>query len=512
MKNSSISLLAIMIAAAACDLETVPTDRYTVDSFWDTESGAEAAMSGCYNALTGSWLFGDAAPLLEETCTPNAYNYNNTGSWNTLAIGAHTSATEGVIKGRWSDAYRGIGRVNTQLNRLPGAAVSDERKRTMEGEAKFLRALFYYMLVQYYNGVPLILDEPAYSQAALPRDDRQTVVNAILSDLEDAARLLDWQWASANDQGRATRGAALALKARLLLFEASPLMNPESDPAKWQAAADAAKAVMDGAESAGYGLFPDYRGLFLPKNEHNREVIFNVEFSKVQNTPSNNYTVYCIQYRNNAPLLDLVNAYQTVDGSPRMANRYNGLDPRFYASIYYPGCTFLGAANASAATVCSFTGFACKKMSIYDEQKRLTGDARLGEGEMNYIFLRYADILLMYAEALNEVLAAPDERVFDAVNAVRSRAGISAVDPGTGKDQMREIIRQERRVEFAFEGLYYNDIRRWKTIENQMNAVIKNYAGEDIAIRSFDPARDYWWPIPETERLLNKNLQQNPKY
>ena len=226
MKNSSISLLAIMIAAAACDLETVPTDRYTVDSFWDTESGAEAAMSGCYNALTGSWLFGDAAPLLEETCTPNAYNYNNTGSWNTLAIGAHTSATEGVIKGRWSDAYRGIGRVNTQLNRLPGAAVSDERKRTMEGEAKFLRALFYYMLVQYYNGVPLILDEPAYSQAALPRDDRQTVVNAILSDLEDAARLLDWQWASANDQGRATRGAALALKARLLLFEASPLMNP----------------------------------------------------------------------------------------------------------------------------------------------------------------------------------------------------------------------------------------------------------------------------------------------
>ena len=512
MKKNCIPLLFALAVIAACDLETVPTDRYTVDSFWDTESGAEAAMTGCYNALTGSWLFGDAAPLMEETCTPNAYNYNNSGSWNTLAIGAHTSATEGVIKGRWSDAYRGIGRVNTQLNRLPGAAVSDGRKRTMEGEAKFLRALFYYMLVQYYTGVPLILEEPAYSQASLPRADRQDVIDAIIYDLDDAAALLDWQWASASDQGRATKGAALALKARVLLFEASPLMNPESDPAKWQAAADAAKAVIDGAESAGYGLFPDYRALFLPENEHNKEVIFNVEFSKVQNTPSNNYTVYCIQYRNNAPLLDLVNTYETVDGSARVAGKYDKLDPRFYASIYYPGCTFLGAANSSAASVSAFTGFACKKMSIYDNQARLSGDARLGEGEMNYIFLRYADILLMYAEALNEVLSAPDSKVYDALNAVRGRAGMGNVPAGKTKDQMREIIRHERRVEFAFEGLYYNDIRRWKTIETQMNAVIKNYAGEDIAIRSFDPGRDYWWPVPETERLLNKNLQQNPKY
>lgn len=190
-------------ALASCNLDTIPTDKYTVETFWETEEGTEAAMTGCYNILTNSALFGDSAPLLEETCTPNAYNYNNAGGYNVIAQGTHTANSSGIIANRWKKCYEGIGRCNTHLNRLPAAVVADDRRVQMEGEAKFLRALYYYMLVTYYNGVPLILEEPVYAHGSLPRASREEVVRAILDDLNDIIdrELLDWQWTKAADQG-----------------------------------------------------------------------------------------------------------------------------------------------------------------------------------------------------------------------------------------------------------------------------------------------------------------------
>ena len=238
-------MLCGAVTLGSCNLDTIPTDKYTVETFWETEEGTEAAMSGCYNVLTSSALFGDSAPLLEETCTPNAYNYNNAGGYNVIAQGTHTANSSGIIANRWKKCYEGIGRCNTHLNRLSGAVVTDDRRVQMEGEAKFLRALYYYMLVTYYNGVPLILEEPVYAHGSLPRASREEVVQAILDELNDIIdrRLLDWTWSKTADRGRATLGAAMALKARLLLFEASKLVNPSNDSAKWQAAADAAKAI-----------------------------------------------------------------------------------------------------------------------------------------------------------------------------------------------------------------------------------------------------------------------------
>lgn len=496
----------------ACNLDTVPTDKYTVETFWETEEGVEAAMTGCYNVLVSDALFGGSAPLLEETCSPNAYNYNDAGGYNVIALGTHTANSSGIIENRWAKCYEGIGRCNTHLNRLPDAAVSDERRLQMEGETKFLRALYYYMLVTYYNGVPLILEEPVYEHGSLPRDSREKVVEAILADLNDIIdrELLDWKWSATDDQGRVTRGAAMALKARLLLFEASPLLNPTNDTEKWRIAADAARALIEKESMTGYDLFADYRDLFLPANEHSCECVFNIEFSKTKGTTVNSYNVYSIQYRNNAPLLDLVLDYETTSGGPATMGKYDNLDPRFAATNFYPGSTFLGKANCPAAEVCQFTGFAHKKLTIYDEQARDSDD---GNGETNYMFIRYADVLLMFAEAQNEVDATPSDAVYDAVNRVRERVGMPTFAYGSRtKDEMREIIRHERRIEFAGEGLYYNDIRRWKTAELVMNDVIEDYAGTAIAVRTFDPDRDYWWPIPSDQLLLNKNLEQNPNY
>ena len=390
--------------------------------------------------------------------------------------------------------------------------MADDRRVQMEGEAKFLRALYYYMLVTYYNGVPLILEEPVYAHGSLPRASREEVVRAILDDLNDIIdrELLDWQWTKAADQGRATRGAAMALKARLLLFQASKLVNPPNDAAKWQAAADAAKAVIEKEAQAGYDLFGDYRKLFLPANEHSCECVFNIEFSKTKNTAVNSFNVYSVQYRNNAPLLDLVMDYRTTTDGAATMGKYDNLDPRFAATNFYPGSTFLGKANCPAGEVCQFTGFAHRKLTIYDAQKRDSDDSN---GETNYMFIRYADVLLMFAEAQNEVDATPSDAVYDAVNRVRGRVGMPTHAYGSkNQSEMREIIRHERRVEFAGEGLYYNDIRRWMTAELVMNAVIQDYAGTDIAVRAFDPDRDYWWPVPADQILLNKKLEQNPNY
>ena len=445
-------------ALASCNLDTIPTDKYTVETFWETEEGTEAAMTGCYNILTNSALFGDSAPLLEETCTPNAYNYNNAGGYNVIAQGTHTANSSGIIANRWKKCYEGIGRCNTHLNRLPAAAVADDRRVQMEGEAKFLRALYYYMLVTYYNGVPLILEEPVYAHGSLPRASREEVVRAILDDLNDIIdrELLDWQWTKAAD------------------------------------------------------LFGDYRKLFLPANEHNCECVFNIEFSKTKNTAVNSFNVYSVQYRNNAPLLDLVMDYRTTTDGAATMGKYDNLDPRFAATNFYPGSTFLGKANCPAGEVCQFTGFAHRKLTIYDAQKRDSDDSN---GETNYMFIRYADVLLMFAEAQNEVDATPSDAVYDAVNRVRGRVGMPTYAYGSkNQSEMREIIRHERRVEFAGEGLYYNDIRRWMTAELVMNAVIQDYAGTDIAVRAFDPDRDYWWPVPADQILLNKKLEQNPNY
>jgi hypothetical protein len=394
--------------------------------------------------------------------------------------------------------------------------MDDALKARMKGEAYFLRALYYFTLQNYYGAVPLILDPPdRATQADVKRTDRKDVIAKVLSDLDSAAAALPLKY-SGGDLGRATKGAALALKARVLLWEASPLFAGANDPAKWQAAADAAQAVMNLA-GTGYGLYADYRGLFLPQNENNKEVIFDVQF--IYPDLGNSFDLIDKQYNTNAPLLDIANAYDMNNGLPITdpasgfdpAHPYVGRDPRLYQTIVFPGDTFMTV--PVTPTRFAITGYGLKKYSIYDKGAPPAGksDLKAGQSETNYIILRYADVLLMYAEAKNEA-AGPDATVFTALNAVRERAGMPDISAGLTQDSLRTVIRHERRVEFAGEGMYYNDIRRWKTAEQVLGQAIYKYDGSKLETRKFDATRDYWWPIPQAERDLNPNLEQNDKY
>lgn len=522
-KIYSLLLSSTLLFSCSEDiLETQPYDRYTEEIYWTSEKNAVAALNGCYAVLKEDGIFGGTATVLwEETATPNAYNYDNSFGFNVIALGTHTASPANpaeVINNRWSDSYRGIGRCNTLLAEIDKVPMSDALKNQMKAEAKFLRGLFYSLLEMYYGGVPLILEKPDVAvHAELPRNSRADVVQQVLKDLDEAAAVLPAKYTAAADKGRATKGAALGIKARVLLFEASPLVNTTNDLSKWTAAAAAAKAVMDLAPQAGYDLFPNYRALFLPANENNQEVVFDVQFKAPEQT-GNSFDLINRQFNTNAPLRNLIDAYYMKDGLPitesplyNPAKPYENREPRFYQSIVYPGDTYMGA-PVTATNPFKITGYTFKKYAIYDKEPS-TVILNAGQSETNYMVLRYADILLMYAEAQNEAVG-PDASVYAAINRVRQRAGLvpHEVPAGKSKAQMREIIRHERRIELAGEGYYYTDIRRWKTAEQVMNATVFTSQNQPIVKRTFNPARDYWWPVPQTQRDLNPNLAQNEEY
>jgi hypothetical protein len=524
MKNKIfIPIVGItLLLTTACNkslLDTAPDNKYVESNFWTSAAAADAALAGCYAPLTESGLFGGVAtPLFEETASPNAYDYDNAEGFNFIAEGKQIPSSSGIIQSRYHDCYAGIGRCNTLLAKIDDVPdMSDATRNRMKGEAKFLRALYYFTLSNYYGGVPLILDPPdRATQASLPRNTREEVFAQVVKDLDEAASALPLKFTGSN-VGRATKGAALSLKARVLLFDASPLFNPSNNTAKWQAAADAAQAVIDLTPQTGYDLYSNYRNLFLPQYENNKEVIFDVQF--IYPDLGNSFDLIDKQYNTNAPLLGIAEAYEMKNGLPITdpasgydpANPYADRDPRMYQTIVYPGDSFMNAIVSPSRF--AITGFGLKKYSIYDRGPAPAGmsDLKSGQSETNYIVLRYADILLMYAEAKNEATG-PDPSIFTAINKVRHRAGMPDVDATAGQSELREIIHHERRVEFAGEGTYYNDIRRWKTAEVVLNAPIYKYDHSLIETRKFDPARDYFWPIPQTQLDLNPALTQNPGY
>jgi hypothetical protein len=315
----------------------------------------------------------------------------------------------------------------------------------------------------------------------------------ILKDLNEAAEtnILPKRYSGA-DKGRVTIGAVLAFKARILLYAG-----------RWAEAAAAAKQVIELNE---YDLFPGYRELFYLENEGNEEVVFDLQYKYPEFCHSFDMTLD--EYNNVAPLPDLVNDYYAIDGLPiseshvyNPARPYENRDPRLQSTIIVKGSQFKGAVVKEGQY--PRTGYGQKKYTVYkDDEPKAT--IRAGDSELNYMFIRYADVLLMYAEAKNEV-SGPDEEIYRYLNKIRDRAGMPHFSNNLSQDDLRKEIRHERRIELAGEGFYFYDIRRWKISHLVMNGEIQNDKGERIEVRKFENPRDYLWPVPSIA------IQENPK-
>jgi hypothetical protein len=496
MKTYVKLILGVFFVLTSCTddvLDVASSTQISSETFWKTESDVRLAVNGVYSSL-GSL---EQGYIYYDVLSDNAYGNYPWEGYKALADGTHSSRSGGIIDWMWSGCYTGIGRANVVLDNYQKVPkLSDAFKKSVRGESLFLRAYFYFRLTEFYGGVPLVLSSPQLSDGQLPRETKENVVKQIIADLDEAATLLP---TIQPEVGKATRGAAMALKTRVLLYND-----------RWNEAATTAQQVM----GMGYTFFPNYRDLFREVNENNKEVIFDVQYKAPE---QGNYNIlYLASYTiggwsSIVPMQNLVDDYEMTDGKPSSqsplydpAKPYENRDPRLKQTISVPGETINGIEDHEG----EFGGFMFKKYTEYDEKSDFGAPNDATGAGINVIIFRLAEMYLTYAEAKNEV-SGPDQSVYAAVNAVRTRASVNmpAVPAGLSKEQMREVIRHERRIELALEGTRYSDIRRWKTAEGILNGL-----ADPGGVRVFE-SKDYLWPIPGKEFDITGNkLEQNPGY
>jgi len=513
-----IVLLVLTIGCKKDLLNTIPNDRITSAIFWIQEKDAVLAANAIYNYLEGQDIFSWDA--MSDVASANVSflleSYVEKGIYDALTP---------LIENKWNNAYKGIRAANYFLENVDKVKTTNAQLiPQLKGEVQFIRAYLYLQLVSIYGDVPLITKTISIDEGFnVTRTEASLVWDFIDTEFTAAANLLADKSA---EKGRASKASALAFKARAMLYAK-----------RYEEAAEAAKAMMDLNVS---GLSPSYQNLFSYTAENNIEVLLDKQF--VKDVYSNSVFALLAPYSQTAdgsfvPVKKMVDAYEMQNGKKITEagsgfdpiNPYKDRDPRLGYSVFVLGSTLpngtiydsrpsSGTPDAVAYRPGSTkTGFNIKK---YINKEDFSNPRNSG---INIILMRYAEVLLIYAEAKIE-LDQIDATVFKAINDVRQRADVN-LPPIAGpklKEEMREIVRHERMVELAFEGQRYFDIRRWGIAQEVMNAPILGMTYPDNSgnlvtindptLRKFDPDRDYLWPIPQKEINLNKNLNQNPNW
>jgi len=539
-----ILILASLLGVGGCShdlLDKAPVDRITSEVVWSDAALVQTFVNSKYRDL-GFGFNWNGDELLWASASDESLFSHDYGMW-AINKGELTptnltilSSGPGEYNGNmnpWSKNYRYIREANVFFERIAGVPMDSSLRQRLTGEMTFLRAFRYFDLIRNYGGVPLITRTYALGDDynAVQRATLAESINFVVSEADKAAALLPLSYSGA-DLGRATKGAALALKARMLLYAASPLYATAS----WTAAAVAARAVID---LGIYQLYPNYQQLFLTAN--NTEIIFNrIEtqqgdgFLNLErwNGP-NGYGGWA----GNVPTQNLVDAYDMDNGLPIQdaasgydpQKPYANRDPRLYATVLFNGASYRGRAieifqpggldspDGPEAFNTTPTGYYLRK---FITESRDFGDANGSQAP--WVYFRLGEMLLNYAEAQNEAVG-PDGSVYAAVNQLRARASMPALPAGLTQAEMRERLRRERQVELAYEEHRYYDVRRWKiagTTENKPAGGVKvakdaagnlQYNYQTVQERRFAD-RNYFLPIPFKETQSNPQLQQNSGY
>lgn len=560
--NRLVILLGISVLTSCTDLDMNPLSEGSSESWYSSEAEIEMSIKDLYRSVFWSQD--------NDEWTDDHTNRDISTPFTNATLNGETSN----VKDLWTNSYKAIVRANTILVNMEKAASLGISQKVLDqytAEARFVRAAQYANLVSHFGDVVYVAGSLDLNESfKMGRTDKQTIISEVYKDFDFAIENLPENYSS-SALSRATKGAAYALKARFALYMQD-----------WEVAASAAKSCID---LSIYKLHPSFSNLFLTSTKNSVESIFllprSIEFGTVvgiRGSLSRNGGGWA-QYD---PSWDLLCAFLCTDGLPidesplfDPHNPFKNRDPRCSATIvefgtehlgyiYDPNPKSLEVLNVATgkmqknndtrknATYASFNGLVWKKGI----------DASCQQNSYNIdpdkVIVRYADVLLMYAEAkieLNQI----DQEVVDAINQVRARAYGVAV---TAKDKypavviasqvpLRKIIHTERRMEFAWEGLRYMDIIRWHLAEKVLN--LGSYGMLDVADlesnvankglwffaktpqidedgiadleplykegyaklltkRIFDASRQYLWPIPSKEIIINSNIKQNPGY
>ena len=522
-----ISFLAITFVSCNEDLlNPLPKDRLASELFWKTEQDAIYASNGIYSVLGNQWRYTSM-----DAYTDLAHYILE---WRDESyMERHTfNSSNGVISGHWRYYYDIIQASNTFLENVDRVdQMADELKRRLKAEARTLRAFAYIDLAMLYGDVPLVTANLTVAEAkSVSRTPVNNIWSFISEELTAAATDLP---PTQSDRGRVTRGVALGLKARAMLFSGN-----------YQEAKTAAKAVMD---LNVHEIHDSYAELFDYAGETASEIMFARQYAKNLSahsifyffTPNSLYTQQCQV----VPAKPLVDAYlMQSTGLPvddpasgfDPFNPYRDRDPRLYHTVYISGDvlpngnilnTLPGSGTGdditSSAENVTATGWYFKKWVSNDDY------AVPNNCGVNLIYLRYAEVLLIYAEASIELGGQNiDQSVLDALNEIRSRSDVDMPSVTTmNQSELRQIVRRERMVELAMEGLRLYDIRRWRIAEDVIPGTVKGMTYENPEspgtlvtveligyVKEFRSDRHYLWPVPFAELTLNDNLDQNTGY
>lgn len=545
----------ILISFASCDdfLDRDPSDRITEEEVFQKIQTAEEYLNNAYTFLPdfqtctedlgGRYKLGGGTDEIgyQQTAgvTQTPYDFNN-GNWN---------AAQFPMQRSWTDFYACIRRANVFMSNydlIPdevSTGGTSNRKQRLLGEAYGLRAFYYFQLFTMWGGVPIVdkpIDLGETTGTTLTRASASEIVDFILQDLETAASMLPANH-DESQLGRFTQTIAKALASRLTLYYASQYWNPENDITKWQTAASTAKAAIDYAEQNGYRLADNYADIF--------SATVNPEVIWCKNSGGSecvwwNWYGFPLGYGGwyvDGPLQEMVDSYEMAatgeipvlgydENDNQIINLKSGYDPvhpfegrdsRFYVSILYHGAQWQGRAVDVSPTGLDNINIGGVPRVNYFTRKYLWEQHNLTTGSGNsyrrFAIIRLAELYLNYAEALNEA-EGPTAEVYNAVNKIRRRAQLLDLPANLTKDEMRNKIRQERRVELAFENHRFWDVRRWKIAEivdnKKVHKITVNadgtYSYPVFQNRVFDKAKHYLFPIPQSEIDKNRNLVQNP--
>lgn len=542
LKQYMIMGAALMITSCSDFLDTAPLDALSPATTWKTEEDAQKFVIGCYggnNYDTSSWE--DGGNILYLDCGSD-FGYNNFEWENYKTIGNGKMTPSGSVHSFYD--FSVIRRCNTFMEKVQDIPFANEQTKTdLIGQVRTIRAYRYFVMNWWYGGVPIIDSYNTADEAKVSRKTEEEVRTFVDDELDAAIGELN---AVPSERGRIAKGAAMAIRMRSALYYGD-----------FQKAKELAEGIMKLGQ---YSLEPDYNNLFKVAGQDSKEIILAVQYvnSTLElGTIGQMYNNGDGGWSSIVPTQNLVDTYEMADGLTKEESTaydpvhpFAGRDPRMAMTLIYPGMEWNGAIINTLDKAIGGKDNANYPPSANNASKTaLTWRKYLDEQYTNGIWntnacpivIRYAEVLLTYAEAANE-LSGPSADVYDKLDLIRERVGMPKVDrvKYATKETLRQLIRRERGVELAGEGVRRADILRWKdengkmVAETVLNGILERIVGT-IDYNETDPGKravvdvnaaatdkkiedrifkshHRYNPIPQSAIDYNPNLKQNPEY
>lgn len=512
-KIFGLTLAMVMLSTLTCkDMELNPHDQLAEGTFWQTEADAELALTGMYDQLKAgepwgqnSFLNSFSLPAL-DAFTDNAYSQHNRLGAKDAMVTPLNSQTSGIVTDFYGIAFKQIATSNYFLENVDNVPADATVLNRWKGEASFFRGLMFYYLSEFYGSVPITTASYTLADDLLSKSSKSEVVAQAISDLDFAIANLE----NKAYDGHVAKGAAQAIKVRVLMANQ-----------QWSEAASLAKSIIDDAT---FDLCPSFSSLFTaPEQAGNPEVMFSIRYLKPNDehigslnwgwwlscTPLANF-VDEFEMNNGLPITDPTSGYDP-------ANPYANRDPRLDETVDHVGSNFGFPGNNGGVPIMwddthrNLASPLMYNLRKYADRTFQESVDAANHGDTDYVIVRFGEVLLNYAEAQNEAVGT-DASVYDAVNRIRNRAGMPDLPAGLSQDGMRTAIRHERRIELAFEGMRWLDLKRWGALVERVSVVDATQAPVPYTIN----ANNVLWPVPQSEidfyTAKGKELGQNPGY